>query len=40
MVITGSEDDGPTQAAVNFMKDAKRAYELSIYPGADHGLEL
>jgi dipeptidyl aminopeptidase/acylaminoacyl peptidase len=36
-VITGSED---TQAAINFlssMKEAKRPYELLVYPSADHG---
>jgi dienelactone hydrolase len=40
LVITGSEDAGATQAAINFlssMKEAKRPYEMLIYPGVDHG---
>ena len=40
LVITGGEDAGATQAAINFlasMKEAKRPYELLVYPGADHG---
>ena len=40
LVIAGGEDIGATQAAINFlstMKEAKRAYEMLIYPGADHG---
>jgi carboxymethylenebutenolidase len=40
LVITGGEDTGATQAAINFltsMKEAKRPYEMLIYPGADHG---
>ena len=40
LVITGAEDTGAAQAAVNFlasMKEAKRSYEMFIYPGADHG---
>jgi len=40
LVIAGAEDTGATQAAVNFlssMKEANRAYEMVIYPGADHG---
>jgi dienelactone hydrolase len=40
LVVTGGEDVSATQAAINFlssMKEAKRSYELFIYPGADHG---
>lgn len=40
LVVTGAEDTGATQAAVDFlsrMKEAKRPYEMLIYPGADHG---
>lgn len=40
LAITGSEDTGAVQAAINFlssMKSAKRPYEMLIYPGADHG---
>ncbi len=40
LVITGEEDTGAVQAAINFfsrMKEAKRSFELLIYPGADHG---
>ena len=40
LVITGGEDTGATQAAINFlsnMKEAKRSYEMLVYPGADHG---
>jgi carboxymethylenebutenolidase len=40
LVIAGGEDTGATQAAINFissMKEAKRPYEMLIYPGADHG---
>jgi len=40
LVITGGEDAGATQAAINFlasMREAKRPYEMLIYPGADHG---
>jgi dienelactone hydrolase len=40
LVVTGGEDVDATQAAINFlssMKDAKRSYEMLIYPGADHG---
>ena len=40
LVITGSEDTGATQAAINFlssMKEGKRPYEMLIYPGVDHG---
>ena len=40
LVITGGEDAGATPAAINFlskMKEAKRPYEMLIYPGADHG---
>jgi carboxymethylenebutenolidase len=40
LVITGGEDTGATQAAINFlsnMKEAKRPYEMLVYPGADHG---
>ena len=40
LVITGGEDAGATQAAINFfasVREAKRPYEMLIYPGADHG---
>lgn len=40
LVVTGGEDVGASQAAINFlssMKDAKRSYEMLIYPGVDHG---
>jgi dipeptidyl aminopeptidase/acylaminoacyl peptidase len=40
LVITGGEDAGATQAAINFlssMKEATRSYEMLIYPGVDHG---
>ncbi len=40
LAITGSEDTGAVQAAINFlssMKAAKRPYEMLLYPGADHG---
>jgi dienelactone hydrolase len=40
LVITGAEDAGATQAAINFlstMREAKRPYEMFIYPGVDHG---
>jgi carboxymethylenebutenolidase len=40
LVIAGAEDTGATQAAINFlssMKEARRSYEMLIYPGADHG---
>lgn len=40
LVVTGAEDMGATQAAVNFlssMKQARRPYEMLIYPDADHG---
>ena len=40
LVIAGSEDTGATQAAINFlsgMKAARRACEIFVYPGADHG---
>ena len=40
LVITGSEDTGAMQAAISFlssMKEAKRPYEMLVYPGADHG---
>lgn len=40
LVIAGSEDTGAMQAAINFlphMKEAKRPYEILVYPGADHG---
>ena len=40
LVVTGSEDVGATEAAINFlssMKEGKRSYELFIYPGVDHG---
>jgi carboxymethylenebutenolidase len=38
--IAGSEDTGAVQATINFfssMKEARRPYEMLIYPGADHG---
>lgn len=40
LAITGDEDTGAMQAAINFlssMKEAQRPYEMLIYPGADHG---
>ena len=40
LVVSGGEDSGATQAAINFlssMKEAKRPYEMFVYPGADHG---
>jgi carboxymethylenebutenolidase len=40
LVIAGGEDTGATHAAINFlssMKEAKRPYEMFIYPGVDHG---
>ena len=40
LAITGSEDTGAVQATINFfssMKEAKRPYEMLVYPGADHG---
>ena len=40
LAIAGSEDTGAVQAAINFfssMKEAKRPYEMLIYPGVDHG---
>lgn len=40
LAITGGEDAGATQAAVNFlanMKEAKRQYETLVYPGVRHG---
>jgi dienelactone hydrolase len=40
LVIAGSEDTAATQAAINFlssMKEAKRPYEMLVYPDADHG---
>jgi len=40
LAIAGSEDTGAVQAAINFfssMKEAKRPYEMLVYPGADHG---
>lgn len=40
LVISGGEDTGATQAAINFlsnMKEAKRSYEMLVYPGANHG---
>ena len=40
LAIAGSEDTDAVQAAINFlsrMKEAKRPYEMLIYPGADHG---
>jgi len=40
LVITGSKDTAAVQAATNFlsiMEEAKRSYEMLIYPDADHG---
>jgi carboxymethylenebutenolidase len=40
LAIAGSEDTSAVQAAINFfssMKEAKRPYEMLIYPGVDHG---
>jgi len=40
LAIVGGEDNGAAQTAINFlssMKEAKRPYEMFIYPGADHG---
>ena len=40
LVITGAEDGNALGTALNFlgrMKTAKRACELFVYPGADHG---
>jgi dienelactone hydrolase len=40
LAITGDEDTGAMQSAINFlssMKEAKRPYEMLVYPGADHG---
>lgn len=40
LAIAGSEDTDAVQAAINFfsrMKEAKRPYEMLVYPGADHG---
>jgi carboxymethylenebutenolidase len=40
LVVTGGEDADATQAAINFlsiMKEAKRSYEMFVYPGAGHG---
>ena len=40
LTITGDQDTGAMQAAINFlssMKEAKRPYEMLVYPGADHG---
>jgi carboxymethylenebutenolidase len=40
LVISGAEDNGALDAAIHFlsnMKDAKRACELFVYPGVDHG---
>jgi dienelactone hydrolase len=40
LVVTGADDTGAVQAAMDFvpkMRQAKRAYELFVYPGADHG---
>ncbi|MGC2196846.1 MAG: dienelactone hydrolase family protein [Terriglobales bacterium] len=40
LAIAGSEDTGAVQAIINFlssMKEAKRPYEMLVYPGADHG---
>ena len=40
LVIAGGEDTGAMQSALDFlsnMKEAKRPYELLVYPGADHG---
>jgi carboxymethylenebutenolidase len=40
LVITGAEDSDAAKAAINFlssMKEARRPYEMLIYPGANHG---
>ena len=40
LVISGSEDKGAADTAIHYlsnMQTAKRACELFIYPGADHG---
>ena len=38
LVITGSPDEWPKQAALNFLQDHKdKMLELYVYPGADHG---
>lgn len=40
LAISGAEDTGATDAGIHFlsnMKSAKRACELFVYPGADHG---
>ena len=40
LVITGAEDTGAVQAGLDFvpnMRQAKRPYELFVYPAADHG---
>ena len=40
LVVAGGEDTGARQAAINFlsnMKEAKRPYEMFVYPGVDHG---
>ena len=40
LVVAGGEDSGATQAAISFlsnMKEAKRQYEMFVYPGVDHG---
>ncbi len=38
LVITGSLDNWPMQAALNFLQTQKeKLFELYVYPGADHG---
>jgi carboxymethylenebutenolidase len=38
LAITGSLDDWPLQAALNFLAQEKdKSLELYVYPGADHG---
>jgi len=38
LAITGSLDNWPLQAALNFLKNEKaKLLELYVYPGADHG---
>jgi carboxymethylenebutenolidase len=38
LAITGALDNWPLQAAVNFLLNEKeKAFELYVYPGADHG---
>ena len=40
LVIAGAEDTDAVQAAIHFlstMKEAKRPFEMFVYPGVDHG---